>query len=494
MKREINDLKKNNTWQLVKRYDKSDVVDCRWVYKLKHQTDGSVKYKARLVARGFSQVYGENYWDTYAPVVKSSTIRMLMACAVERDMCVEQIDVRNAYVKSDLKEIIYMRQPYGFEEGGDDVVCKLNKSLYGLKQAGFEWNKCLNTYLENELKFERLKSDPCVYINNLSDNIIIITIYVDDILIFSKDPVLIRNFKSKFNTRFEIDDMEQCKKIIGIEVERAAEYIDIHQRAFIKEIIGETKLGMCHPVQTPVNTSLELVCPEEDCGNCELIEGKEYRSIVGKLQYLAGSTRPDIKYACSNLARFNERPHKIHWDAAMRVVRYLKGTIQYRIRYKKTGKSIYAYSDADYANCKQDRRSYTGYVLILGGGPISWESKKQPTVALSSAEAEYMAITSAAKEIMFCRSILEELGFTDQVCGSTTLYSDNIGAIELSRKNGFSARTKHIDVRHHYIRALVEKELIKLDYVSTKDMLADVMTKGLGSILHKKNVSSLLID
>lgn len=491
MEREISALKLNNTWNLVRKPNNVEVVDCRWVYRLKKEPGGTSKYKARLVARGFSQVYGENFWDTYAPVVKSSTVRLLMACAVERDMHVEQIDVRNAYVQSELKEIIYMRQPPGFQED-DDMVCRLNKSLYGLKQAGFEWNKCLNTFLVNDMKFKRLKSDPCVYIKSRGDNTLIISIYVDDILIFSKQKPIISEFKAEFNRRFEIEDLEECRKIIGIEVNQKESTIELHQRSFIEEVLTECGMEACHPKRTPSNNALELICDKLNCDACELVDQTKYRSTLGKLLYIAGSTRPDIKYVVSSLSRFSGRPHLVHWSAMRHVISYLKGTIHYRIRYRKTGNNLVAYSDADYANCKLDRRSYTGYVLVLGGGPISWESKKQPTVALSSTEAEYMAVTSAAKEIMFCRSIAFELGFGEMMRGPTTLCVDNKGAIELAQKTGYSARTKHIDVRHHYIRETVDNGYLELKHVPTEEQLADMLTKGLGSTLHERNVKSLL--
>lgn len=221
MREEIESLNKNNTWELVKPPQSCDVVSCRWVYKTTVCADGSVKYKARLVARGFSQKYGENYWETYAPVVKKSTIRLLIASAVESNLKIGQLDVRNAYVKSDLNEVVYMIKPPGFESGVG-LVCKLKKSLYGLKQAGHEWSKCLKKFLVKELKFKRLYSDPCMYIRGHRDVNVIVSVYVDDLLIFSRKEALIERFKSEFNEKFEIEDLGECKKIIGIEVDPTA--------------------------------------------------------------------------------------------------------------------------------------------------------------------------------------------------------------------------------------------------------------------------------
>lgn len=491
MSEEIKALESNGTWQLVKCPVDHPVVDCRWVYKVKVNHDGSEKLKARLVARGFSQRYGENYWETYAPVVKSSTVRLLMALAVECDLKIGQIDVRNAYVKSELNEEVYMNQPPGFERG-DGLVLKLKKSLYGLKQAGHEWGQCLSDFLVKEMKFERLKSDPCVYLKGKGADRVIIAVYVDDLLIFSGAEERISSFKRRFDEKFEIEDLGECKKIIGIEVNRRADgSVAIHQRQFIKELLGRYGMSECNAARTPMTPSLELCCKEETCDDCELVDGTLYRGLIGRLLYLAGSTRPDISYAVSNLSRFNNKPHPTHLKAAKHVLRYLKGTTEVEIMYRKTGQLLFGHSDADYGNCKLDRKSYTGFIVLLAGGPISWEARKQVTVALSSTEAEYMAITSAAKEIMFCRQIMREIGAERFIKGASELFSDNTSAICLARNVGFSARTKHIDIRHHYIRELVDQNLITLQHIGTQDMLADFLTKALGPIKHSINISRI---
>lgn len=415
MECEYNALHKNNTWCLVNATSDMKIVDSKWVYKIKKNVDGQIKYKARLVARGFTQRYGENYWDTYAPVVKCSTIKMLLARSLEDDMMVDQIDIRNAYVKSDLKECIYMKQPKGFELG-NNMVCKLNKSLYGLKQAGYEWNKCLNDFLTEDLKFQRLMSDPCVY-KRIYKNYIFIII----------------EFKNKMNIKFEIEDLGECQRIIGIDVQKTEAGIRIQQKKFIEQLLEEYNMMDCKIEKTPLNTTIELTCNIENCkSDCKLIDSTLYRGIIGKLLYLAGSTRPDIAFTISSLSRFNNNPHTKHWEAAKRVLRYLKGTMNYVIEYTKRKEKLFAYSDPDYGNCLLDRKSYTGFVVFLAGAPIAWEARKQPKTALSTVEAEYMAVTSTAKEILFCKKILQELNYNEYCSGPIKLYSDNLGAIKLS--------------------------------------------------------------
>lgn len=493
MQNEISALHDNSTWDLVRRPSDVPVIDSKWVYKIKRDTHGVVKYKARLVARGFTQKYGENYWDTYAPVVRNSSIRLLLACAVEYGLIVEQVDVRNAYVKSELNERIYMKQPRGFEQGGD-LVCKLKKSLYGLKQAGHEWNKCFNKYLVDEQKFKRLISDPCVYIKSNKMDTIIVSVYVDDILIICKNRAVINEFKRRLNDRFAIEDIGECRRIIGIEVKQDGQGIFIHQRNYTVDILKTFGMQDCNPAKTPLSQGEHLECQEESCENCDLVDSTYYRAIVGKLSFLAMQTRPDIAFAVSSLARFNNNPHKKNLIAAKHVLRYLKGTVNCGIRYERKNQKLYAFSDADWANCSQDRKSYTGFLIWFGGAPISWASRKQQTVALSSTEAEYMALGDTAKEVLFTKEVMRELGFQDTCSGPIKIYGDNIGSIHLANKNGCHGRTKHIDTRHHFIRGLIEDKRILLEYCSTNNMLADICTKGLGSTKHRENMNRIMVQ
>lgn len=498
MNKEVTALKLKNTWDIVKRPENVNVVDCRWVYKIKYSPDRSeAKLKSRVVAKGFTQEYGVDFFETYAPVVKNSSVRLLMAVAVIKQMIVEQIDIKNAYVNSELEEVVYMEQPQGFEEGDKrELVCKLNKSLYGLKQSGNKWNKCLNEILTKKLGFRRLKTESCIYVKGSGKELVILAVYVDDILIFASDKNIISEIKSKIKDEFEIDDIGQCKKVIGMNIKCGEDGIEIDQKQLIEEILKENNMCGAKISKTPLNNFEKLVrCKDtkdkEDCGK---IDGKEYRSVVGKLNYLASTTRPDLTFSVSYLSQFNQCPHPEHMSAVQTVLRYLAGTSDRGIKYssEKVDTKLIGFVDADWAQCTIDRRSYTGCVMMLSGGPVSWESKKQPTVALSSTEAEYMAFTCAAKEIVFLKSILTELDL-EEICGKEiTLNSDNQSAIQLAENNGYSPRTKHIDVRHHYIRDLTEAKVVKMKYINTGDNLADIFTKPLKRILHWKAAEELI--
>lgn len=493
MDKEISALREKNTWVIVKRPKSEPVITCRWVYKLKKSPENSdVKYKSRLVARGFSQEYGVNYWDTYAPVVKNSTIRLLFAIAAQNKWRVEQVDCRNAYVNSELSETIYMEQPQGYEvHNRKEYVCKLIRSLYGLKQSGNEWNKLLNKILVHNMKFRRIITDSCVYVKNNTNGIIVVAVYVDDLIIMSNTQILINQFKEQLNDRVEIDDIGEIKKVVGINVEVNEFGIKIHQTHLIEQIAKQFGLINSKPVYTPmeVNNPLQM-CTEEKCVECLKVNPSEYRSITGSLNYIAGSTRPDISYAVSTLSRYNNKPHISHLIAAKRVIRYLNTTKNYTIVYKREGE-LRGYCDADWGGCLDDRKSHTGFVFRMSGGPISWEAKKQSTTALSTVEAEYMAITQAAKESRFLSSIVNELDATEQQ-SRTIIECDNQGAIQIASNNGYSPRTKHIDIRFHYIREMIEKDLINLKYIRTDENIADIFTKALGRNKHEKFTNELL--
>lgn len=487
MQAELNALIKRGTWEEVDLPPNTATVDSRWVFKMKWSPDRSeVKMKSRLVARGFSQEYGVNYFETYAPVVKSSCVRLLMSVAVECGMIVEQIDVKNAYVNCDLEDVVYMKPPEGLKLRRSGSVLKLKKSLYGLKQSGNKWNKCINELLSN-MKFERLKSEPCIYKRGEKRAMVILALYVDDILIFASTQTQVNVVKDELKRELEIDDIGPCQKVIGMDVECSNGEIKISQVNLIKSILLDVKLEECKGRRAPLNSGERLKRCESTSDQCGQINGTEYRSLLGKLNYLASTTRPDLSFSVSYLSQFCQCPHREHMQAARSVARYLATTANRGIRYIKRGGPFVAYADADWAQCVNDRKSYSGYVVLHSGGPVAWEAKKQPTIALSSTEAEYMAMTNAAKEIKFLRNILEELELQAIYNGEEiTLNIDNQGAIKLASHNGYSPRTKHIDVRHHFIREAVENKILKLEYVASEENLADIFTKPLGPVIHKR--------
>ncbi len=477
---EYNSIMRNNTWRLVPRPANRQVVTCKWVFKHKKDQFGRItRLKARLVARGFSQVYGIDYLDTYAPVAKLASIRILFAIAASLDLEIHQMDVVTAFLANTLHEEIYMEQPEGFVDGDDmDMVCELGKSLYGLKQSARLWNQKLDRYLR-KIGFTQTNADHCVYVNK--DTGVIVAMWVDDLIIFSKDSVGVDLLKLQLKIKFEMKDIGELQYFLGIQVlrDRKNKQLQILQRGYVNMILERFEMQNSSPVSMPIATGTKLVKTTE---KSTPVDHKQYQSNVGSQMYAMLCTRPDLAYAISQISQFSSNPSTIHESAAKRVLRYLNGTRNFGITFDgKRGLVLEGYSDADWG-AGEDRKSISGYVFTLAGGAISWSSKKQATTALSTTEAEYIALVQTAKESIWIQGLLNELGYT--VANSNLIYGDNQGSIALANNPEYHARTKHIDIQYHFIRECVQNNKIALTYCPTADMVADGMTKALARERH----------
>lgn len=472
-------LVKQKTWFLVKKPPGANVIGVKWVFKTKLDEHGKVaRYKARLVAQGYSQEPGRDYFETYAPVAKLSSIRAVLAiCAVE-NWHIHNMDVDTAFLQSPVYEEIYVKQPKGYEirgANGEELVCRVLKSLYGLKQSPRNWNKVLNEWLQS-YELVPLPADPCVFIFVTDEGTLIIIIYVDDLIIAGSCQRLIDEFKAAISARFNMKDLGPLVWMLGMQIvrDRLKRTIVISQTAYIDRVVEKFGMSDCKPVATPA----EGVLSRETCDGEGSPDG-EYMSLVGSLLYAAMVTRPDIAYAVQALGRHLQASGPEHWMAAKRVLRYLKGTRDMGIVYGLTDDSLelHGYCDADWGGDRDTRRSTTAYVFMLAGGAVSWGSKLQPTVALSSAEAEYMAACSAVQEAVYMRRLLSGLGYQGDV--PTIIYEDNQGCIALSENPVLHKRTKHIDIRYHFTREKVESGEVVLEYIPTEHQLADLLTKAL---------------
>jgi len=496
MNKEIEALHQNNTWKLVSRPRNKKVLTNRWVFKTKYNKDGSVnKYKARLVARGHTQRKGIDYEEVFAPVTRYETIRTLLAAAVECEMHVHHMDVISAYTQGDLKDEIYMEQPvYFIENDKEDNVCKLLKPLYGLKQSGREWYKKLDKYFTT-MGARRTEADPCVYVFERNKEKLIMTIYVDDIILASKSMDMLMQVKSSLKSHFKVTDLGPISNVLGIDVERneVTGSIKLSQKKYIEELLSRFNMQDSKAVTTPIESNTKISKQLGPKNNEERIEiqKKPYKELIGGLVYLANATRPDIAYAAATLSRFSSDPGKAHWILAKRVLRYLKGTSIYAIEYKKDNKKLMAYADSDWAGDIDDRKSCTGNLVMLAGGPISWKSKKQKSISLSTMEAEYVALCEMSKEIVFIKRLLTHIGLEKFVETPITVYCDNQSATELAKNAVLHKRSKHIDIAYHYTRDLVRKGEIEIVYLSTEFMIADMFTKALPKVKHQKCLSML---
>lgn len=486
IKEELNAIKKNQTWELVEKAD-GYFVDSKWIFRIKKEP-GKIRYKARLVARGFTQRKGLNYNETFAPVVRHSTLRLLLALAVENNLKIDQMDVVTAFLNGNLKEKVYMRQPKGFEEQGKEgYVCLLKKALYGLKQAPRAWYEKLNQALI-DMGFKRCETEPCVYIRKTRQSMMVIAVYVDDILLLWNNGKERFSMKKELQTKFEMKDLGKVDVFLGMKVKQEETSIRLNQTEYLEKVLKRFGMSDCKIVKTPIESGMKLVKPQDE----NYIPPRElpYRELIGSLMYLAVCTRPDIAYAVSYLSQFNSCFDQTHWTAAKRILRYLNGTKDFGLIFKKTGKKLVGYVDADHAGDVCDRKSYTGFVFTLGGSPISWESRKQTTVSLSSAEAEYVALSEGCRESAFLSALLTEL---TGIIEAVELFSDSQSAIQIAENPIHHRRTKHIDVRHHYIREMVRMCKVKLSYLPTNEMPADVLTKGLSRESHERCMKGMQV-
>ncbi|KAK1412293.1 hypothetical protein QVD17_33424 [Tagetes erecta] len=490
MQNEIKALQANGTWSLEKLPEGKRAIDSKWVYKIKYKPSGEVeRYKARLVAKGFTQLEGIDYHETFAPVAKLVTIRTLLAVAVKKGWHIHQLDVNNAFLHGDLHEDVYMKIPQGFSKEDDDRVCKLKKSLYGLKQASRNWYKKFTTSLL-EIGFKQTRADPSLFIFKEEDVFVAALIYVDDVVIMGNDFNKIKSTKIFLDDRFSIKDLGQLKYFLGIEVARTNEGLMLSQRKYILDILEDTGMTGCRPSPFPMEQNLKLdKCEEEQRVDCQ-----QYRRLVGRLLYLQ-ATRPDITFAVNVLSQFVSDPRESHMEAANRVLRYLKATPGQGILLPKGGgTNLTVYSDSDWLGCPFTRRSRTGYVLQLGGAPVSWKSKKQSVVSRSSAEAEYRAMAAAVSETLWMRWLLKEIGV--QTDRPTQVFCDNQAARHIANNPVYHERTKHVEMDCYFVRERVESNEIQTMEIATNLQVADILTKPLGTqslqrLLNKLGVRDL---
>lgn len=485
MNAEFKSIMKNDTWELVDLPENRHAIKSKWVFNVKYDKEGNVlRFKSRLVAKGCSQKYGVDYFESFSPVVRYSSLRILLALAVEYDLHVHQMDVTSAYLNGILGEEVYMIQPEKFvDKNHPQKVCKLKKALYGLKQAGREWNVKLDSVLCG-IGFKRCKADTCVYTMNINNEINLVAVYVDDIMFACSSREMLHQIKYQIGLEFDVIDKGPIDHFLGMEVSmNTNNQICIGQQQFIRKLLEDFDMVNTRKCNTPLVPGQKFKrCI--DCSSCDKTDIKQYQSLIGSLMYLGISTRPDIIHSISKLAQFNANPHMEHIVAAKHVLRYLSNTINFKICYRKTGEPLKAFADADWAGCCDDRKSYTGFVFFIAGASVTWESKKQQSIALSSTEAEYMALSTASKEVVYLRSFLNELGFLRLIDGPTELHGDNLSSQQLVKNPIYHARSKHIDIRVHYIRDVYNKNVIVLKYTPTGEMIADILTKNLSKVKH----------
>ena len=487
---EMNSIMQNETWDLVTLPKGRKAIKSKWVFKRKTDATGKViRHKARLVAKGFQQKQGIDYTETFSPVMKFNTMRTVMALACEHELEVHQLDVDTAFLYGELDEDIYMEQPEGFVQPGSETkVCKLKKCLYGLKQAGRVWYERLDSRLK-QAGLKQSTADQCLYFKIENGEILIVTVYVDDLIVAANNVNKISELKATLSQEFRMKDLGEIHHCLGIRITRDREkgMIELDQQAYIQQIIDRFGMSNANPVSTPMDCSQKLtkeMSPKSDAQRDEM-RNVPYLSAVGSLMYAAMGTRPDIAHAVAVVSQYSSDPGQAHWTAVKRIIRYLKGTQDLKLAFvQSSSPEIEGYCDSDWANDLQDRKSITGYVFRIGGAAISWCSKKQPTVATSTTEAEYMSLSQATKEAVWLKRLYNELN-PGEIQERIVLNCDNQGAINISKNAVHHGRTKHIDIQHHFVRERVVTGDITVEYVATEGMVADVLTKALPRAKHQ---------
>ncbi|KAF7776615.1 hypothetical protein Agabi119p4_5008 [Agaricus bisporus var. burnettii] len=481
MLKELEVMKAKEVYRLVPRPVDRNVVKSRWVFANKYDESGEISArKARLVAKGFTQVLGEDYDETYASVARLESVRLVCAIAASLGLRLWQVDFVSAFLNSENTYEVFMEQPPGFEEGGDKVWLLL-KTLYGTMQGAHDWARTLERTYQSH-GYTTSRADPQVRFRVHQDEITLTSTWTDDILGASSTEIGESTAKEELRSSHELKDLGQAKYILGrrIETDDTTGCIKLSQRAYSERIIKKFNMSDAKPRSTPLPAGIVLSVDDSPQSAEESSEMRNvpYREALGSLMWLQVATRPDLSFAVNLLSRFANNPGQAHWSALKHTLAYLKGTLDYGITYYK-GASLrpYGYVDSDYAGDNDTSRSTEGNVFFVAGGPVSWASKRQDRVSLSTVESEYTAFTRATQQALWLTKFMDELNMNQEQ--PVVIYADNNGAIANTQNNKNHRRTKHIRVKYHFVKECVDRGEITFTYIPSAENLADILTKPL---------------
>lgn len=499
MQEEFKSLIENKTWSVVLKSDINErhgvrPIECKWVFRKKTNPDTTIRFKARLVVKSYEpHLFGE----TSAPVAGLTGIRMVLALAALNRWEIHHLDVCTAILNPPLGSQVFIEMPEGIEwlqpkplQPHIKCALKLHKALYGLKEAPRLWYNHINKYL-HAIGLQSSPNDPNLYRTN--DSQLLLVLYVDDLLILSPSIDKIYQLKAKLKEMYKMNDLGIAKQFLGLELLTTADFLYLHQTRFTSKILRRFGMDLCNGVSTPLEVKQLLPTTKDDLKADQL----EYQSILSSLMYLAVGTRPDISYAVSKLSKFSINPSAIHLAALKRVLRYVKQTAFLRLCFYRQRDSeaplpflqLIGYCDSDFAGDQSDSKSTSGFVFTLAGAAISWKSKKQTLVSLSSTKSEYIGYSEAAREAIWLRRLYHELTATSYK--SQLLYGDNMGALHLIQQPKFNARSKHIAIQYHHVRDSYQKGLISFEYLNMTHMTADILTKALTRDTHQRHTQGL---
>lgn len=464
----------NGTWELVPKQAHMREITAKWIFKIKDDAVNK-RYKARLVARGFSQQEGTDYDDIFAPVVRMDSVRLLFSLAAQLELKWKQFDITTAFLNGEVNEELYLTPPEGLNVP-TTVTCRLRRSLYGLKQAPRCWNAKFTEKL-SQFGMQKTSSDSCVYVSR-GEPTIYLALYVDDGLVFARDERSIDRLLDYLKGQFKVKVINSAC-FLGLEIMKNEDgSIFLHQERYIKRVLQKFNMTDCKSKPTPIVAGHAYNRPETLKES--VVQGVPYAELLGSLLYCSVATRPDISYTLSVLSKYMSEPREAHWEGLKRTLRYLSGTQTFGLRFaRRENPAVECFTDADYAGDHQNRRSTSGMIAFLASGPISYRAQQQSTTAMSTTEAEYIASVLSAKELVWLRAFLKELKV--DLKREPEMLCDNQSSIRLIKNPEFHQRTKHIDIAYHFVREKYEEGLFALRYVSTEDQKADIFTKALAT-------------
>ena len=470
MNEEIDALQENAVFEEVILPVGRKALPMKWVYRLKRDEVGNVsRFKARVVAKGFMQREGVDFGELYAPVSKHTTLRALLSTAAARGYFVSQVDVKTAFLNGELDEEIFVEVPEGVSAQKPGAVWKLRMALYGLKQAPRQWHKRLSEKLLS-MGFRVSDADPSLFIRGSGEKVVYVLVYVDDMLVVSASKSDGDVVKEELKTSFQITESDDVSMFIGVHVkhDREAGVVRLSQQRYAEEVLERFGMSKAATRRAPIGVH-DVFKKGDD------VTSEPYAALVGSLMYLAVCTRPDLMQVVGVLARHMAAPTSQHWSYAKGVLKYLKGTISLGLEYRADGGGLVGFCDADFAGDLDTRRSTSGYVFLLHGGAISWSSKRQSTVALSTAEAEYMSASHAVREAVWLRKLMSDLGYGVL---RVPVWCDSQSALAMIDGPALSQRAKHIAVHYHFLRDRSASGDVGFEYVQSQSMVADSLTKA----------------
>ncbi|KAJ9696926.1 hypothetical protein PVL29_008922 [Vitis rotundifolia] len=477
---EMNSMYMNGVWDLIELPHGCKPVGCKWVFKTKRDSSGQIKrYKAKLVVKGYSQREGIDFKETFSPVSTKDSFRVIMAIVAHFDLKLHQMDVKTAFLNGDLDEDVYIEQPIGFAEVGKEDLWYLKFDSI-ITQNGFKDNTV----------------DRCIYLRVSGSSYIFLVLYVDDILFASNDSDLLFETKHMLSTHFDMKDLGEASYVLGIKIlrDRANGVLKLSQRTYIEKILKRFNMHNCSSTRAPIvkgDKFSKAQCPQND-DEREEMRTIPYSFLVGNLMYAQVCTRPDIAFVVGMLGRYLSNPRSQHWKAAKKVLRYLQETKDLMLTYRCTNiLDVVGFCDADFAGCIDDKKSTTGYIFVMAGGAVSWKSVKQTLTASSTMEAKYVACYEACRHAIWMQNFISALGVVDSISRPLKLFCDNSVTVAFSKNARSTSRSKHIDVKFYFVKEKVAESLIDIEYMSTKGMLADPLTKGLPIVVFHEHVSQI---